>query len=210
MHNLTILWALFCASVIVGYPIYLYHRSMVLLQKSKKSSVVKANNMVELLSFDLRGQLPSWSISLDVPQITEEVLCNNPILFYLETEESHLKMPLNNEALGYTANVYKNTGKVYLTFKCLKDSVSNFHVPAWHANQLKILIIKPRHVGALDHDQDSYKVQVYKELKKAKINLSQFEEVLAHFNPMTNIDQPLRTTKGLVAAPKTQLSSAAS
>ncbi|WP_431130168.1 hypothetical protein, partial [Flagellimonas flava] len=98
--------------------------------------------MVELLSCDLRGQLPSWSISLDVPQITEVVLCNNPILFYLETEESHLKMPLNNEALGYTANVYKNTGKGYLTFKCLKDSVSSFHVPAWHANQLKILIIK--------------------------------------------------------------------
>ncbi|MEX0363537.1 MAG: hypothetical protein AB3N10_21360, partial [Allomuricauda sp.] len=203
---LTILWALFCASVIVGYPIYLYHRSMVILQQSKKSTVIKANNMVELLSFDLRGQLPSWSISLDVPQITEEVLRNNPILFYLETEESHLKLPLNNEALGYTANVYKNTGKVYLTFKCLKDSVSNFHVPGWHATQLKILIIKPRHIGALDHDQDSYKVQVYKELKKAKINLSQFEEVLGHFNPATKLKQPAIAAKNVNRGTKTSLS----
>lgn len=210
MHNLTILWALFCASVIVGYPIYLYHRSSMLLQKAKRSVVLKANNRVELLSFDLSGQLPSWSISLDVPQISEEVLCSNPILFYLETEDSHLKLPLNNEALGYTAQVYKNTGKVYLTFKCLKDSVSNFHVPAWHANRLKILIIKPRHVGALDQGKDSYKVQVYKELKKAKINLSHFEEVLGYFNPMATVDQPVHTNKIINTGSKTSFSSAAS
>ena len=42
-------------------------------------------NTVELLSFDIREQLPGWSFALDVPQITEKILHNNPILFYLES-----------------------------------------------------------------------------------------------------------------------------
>ena len=167
--------------------------------------------MVELLSFDLRGQLPSWSVALEVPQITDSILGNNPILFYLETEESHLKLPLNNEALGYTAQVYKNTGKIYLTFKCLKDSVSNYHVPAWHARNLKILIIRPRHVGSLGtNDQGSYKARLYQELKNAKINLSQLEDVLGYFDSMATSDGSLTLIKSKAPEPHAPFSSIAS
>nr|WP_299382825.1 hypothetical protein [Allomuricauda sp.] len=182
MHYFSILWALFCAALIIGYPVYLYHQSMLLLKKSKKSAAIKASHKLELLSFDIRDQLPGWSVSLEVPQITEDVLGHCPILFYLETEETFLKLPVNNQALGYTAEVYKNTGKVYLTFKCLKDSVSNFHVPCWHATHLKILIIKPRLLGSLaPQSNTSYKTLVHQTLQAAKINLSQYGEVLSYF-----------------------------
>lgn len=96
-----------------------------------------APNTVELLSFDIREQLPSWSLSLEVPEITEEVLHKNPILFYLESEDTYFKLPMNNAAMGYKANVYKNVGKVYVTFKSLKDGVSHFHVPTNHLKTLR-------------------------------------------------------------------------
>ena len=185
MHQLTIIWSLFCASLIIGYPIYLYHKSLDFLHKVKKAKSSRVNNYVELLSFDLASQLPSWSISLNVPQITDEVLGYCPILFYLESEDGHLKLPLNNIAQDYTAQVYKNTGKVYVTFKCLKDGVSNYHVPAWHAKTLKIIIIKPSQANVLERNgKESFKTRTHKSLLSAGVNLANYESVLSYYNSL--------------------------
>ncbi|MEM9646977.1 MAG: hypothetical protein AAF969_00740 [Bacteroidota bacterium] len=189
MHSITIIWALVCAAIIAGYPIYLLRKSAKASKRIKQRTVSRASNTIELLSFDLRGQLPSWSVSLDVPQITEEIICHCPILFYLETEDTCLKLPINNQALGYTANVYKNTGKVYLTFKCLVDGVSNFHVPAWHITNLKVLIVKPRNrmVQTLKKGL-SYKTQIQTDLQRANINLNDYEEVLIYFSNRATLE----------------------
>src|SRR5690606_9877597 len=143
MLSLTILWTLVCAAIIIGYPIYLFNKSSSMIEKVEypKSTV---SNTVELLSFDIREQLPGWSFTLDVPQITEDVLHNNPILFYLESDDNCLKLPLNNASMGYRANDYKNIGKAYVTFKTVNDGVSNFYVPSWHLSKRKVLIIKTK------------------------------------------------------------------
>ncbi|MEZ4810247.1 MAG: hypothetical protein R2819_07790 [Allomuricauda sp.] len=189
MQVLTIVWTLFCAAVIIGYPIFLFNKSSSLINTTKERATLLASNTVELLSFDVKNQLPGWSFSLNVPQITEEILYNNPILFYLESDNTCLKLPLNNATLGYTANVYKNVGKVYVTFKSLKDGVSNFYVPAWHLSKLKILIIK-------SHDKRIYgdwgakpnKSEIHKGLQKAGVNINDYEDVLGYFSNIAAID----------------------
>ncbi|SNY95453.1 hypothetical protein [Flagellimonas pacifica] len=198
MHLLIIIWTLICASVIMGYPIYLLNKSHLTIEASKKNSPLLASNTVELLSFDLSNQLPGWSFSLDVPEITEEVLLNNPILFYLESDDSCLKLPLDNSSLGYSANVYKNTGKVYVTFKSLADQVSNFYVPSWHLNKLKILIIKSKDKRLYgDWNTITDKSSIYKALRKAKVNIEDYEDILGYFSNIASID-----FKGHIKAPK--------
>lgn len=201
MHLITIIWTLVCAIIIIGYPLYLYNRSSANVEIEKKNNTVLFSDRVELLSFDLRNQSPSWSFILEVPQITEDILYNNPILFYLESESYCLKLPLNNATMGYTASIHKNTGKVYLTFKSLVDGVSNFCVPAWHLSKLKILIIK-------SHDKRIYgdwgakprKHTIYKVLKKAGININDYEDVLGYFSNIASID-----FKGHFSKPKIHL-----
>ncbi|MBS9462716.1 hypothetical protein KIM67_09855 [Flagellimonas sp. 389] len=190
MHLITIIWTLTCAAIIVGYPIYLYRKSLSLMAfNKKKSTIAMAPNTVELLSFDLKNQSPGWSFKLDVPQITEEVLYNNPILFYLESNDTCLKLPLNNAILGYSAFVYKNTGKVYVTFKSLADGVSNFYVPAWHLHKLKILIIKSRDKRIYgDWGAKPDKSEIFKGLKKAGININDYEETLGYFSNIAAIE----------------------
>ncbi len=189
MQVLTIIWTLFCAAVIVGYPIFLYKKSTHLIKTSKERAHIVTNNSVELLSFDIRNQMPGWSFCLDVPQITEEVLFNNPILFYLESDSSCLKLPLNNASLGYTANVYKNVGKVYVTFKSLNDGVSNFYVPNRHLKKLKVLIIKSRDQRIYgDWGAKPNRSHIYKSLKNAGININDYEDVLEYFSNIATID----------------------
>ncbi|SDQ21646.1 hypothetical protein [Flagellimonas zhangzhouensis] len=142
----------------------------------------RSANTVELLSFDIREQLPGWSFTLDIPQITEQVLLENPILFYLESEEACLKLPLNNCKMGYRANVFKNVGKIYVTFKSLKDGVSNFYVPPQHLTKLKVLIIKPAKTTISKQMIDN------KNLKSAGININDYEDVLGYLSNMASID----------------------
>lgn len=189
MHLITIIWTLVCAIIIIGYPFYLYNKSSTTIKTEEKNNTIPFSDTVELLSFDLRNQPPSWSFILEVPQITEDILYNNPILFYLESDSYCLKLPLNNATMGYTASIHKNTGKVYLTFKSLVDDVSNFCVPSWHLSKLKILIIK-------SHDKRRYgewglkhhKLSLYKELKQADININNYEDVLIYFSNIAAID----------------------
>ncbi len=189
MHLLTIVWTLICAAVIIGYPIYLFKKSPSTIETIKECSHFMASNTVELLSFDLKRLSPGWSFALDVPQITEEVLYNNPILFYLETDDNCLKLPLNNATLGYAANIHKNVGKVYITFKSLSDGVSNFYVPAWHLSKLKILIIKSRDKRIYgDWGAKPDKSLIYKGLKKAGININDYEDILGYFSNIAAID----------------------
>ncbi|KQC30254.1 hypothetical protein [Flagellimonas eckloniae] len=189
MHLITIIWTLVCATIIVGYTIYLFNKSSSLDTPFKERSNLLANNTVELLSFDLKNQLPGWSFTLDIPQITEEVLYNNPILFYLESESTCLKLPLNNGTLGYTACVYKNTGKVYVTFKSLSDGVSNFYVPAWHLNKLKVLIIKSRDIKIYeDWVTKPGKSTIHKQLIKAGVNINDYEDMLGYFSNIATIE----------------------
>ncbi len=189
MNVLTTIWTLFCAAVIIGYPIFLYRKSTDIIKTSKERANVISNNCIELLSFDIRNQLPGWSFSLHVPQITEDVLFNNPVLFYLESDSSCLKLPLNNATLGYTANVYKNVGKVYVTFKSLNDGVSNFYVPNWHLKNLKILIIKSRDQRIYgDWSAKPNRSQIHTSLKNAGININDYEDVLGYFSNIAPID----------------------
>ncbi len=142
----------------------------------------KQSNTVELLSFDIREQLPGWSFTLDIPQITEEVLRDNPILFYLESDETCLKLPLSNCKMGYRANVYKNVGKVYVTFKSIKDGVSNFYVPPRHLSKLKVLIIKPAEPSI------SKTMVANNNLASAGININDYEDVLGYLSNLARID----------------------
>lgn len=189
MHLLTIIWTLLCAAIIIGYPIYLINKSASLIKNHKEFYRSSAPNAIELLSFDIREQLPGWSFTLDVPQITEKILHNNPILFYLESEDSCLKLPLNNAAMGYKVNVYKNVGKVYVTFKSIKDGVSNFYVPTWHLKKLKVLIIKSRDKRVYgDWEANPHKSIIHQNLQKSGININDYEDVLGYFSNITSID----------------------
>lgn len=189
MQLLTIIWTLICAAIIIGYPIYLFNKSSSIADKEGEDSKPLPCNTVELLSFDIRHQLPGWSFTIDVPQITEDVLYNSPILFYLESEDKCVKLPFNNATLGYTANVYKNVGKVYVTFKSLNDGVSNFYIPAWHLSKLKILIIKSRDKRIYgDWGAKPNKSPIHKGLVKAGININDYEDILGYFSNIAAID----------------------
>lgn len=202
MQLLTIAWTLICAAIIIGYPIYLFNKSSSIAENNGGNSGPLAGNTVELLSFDIRNQLPGWSFTIDVPEITEDVLYNNPILFYLESEETCLKLPFNNATLGYSANVYKNVGKVYVTFKSLNDGVSNFYIPAWHLSKLKILIIKSRDKRIYgDWGAKPNKSPIHKGLLKAGININDYEDILGYFSNIAAID-----FKGHFVAPMPQRS----
>ncbi|WP_036382020.1 hypothetical protein [Muricauda sp. MAR_2010_75] len=189
MQLFTIIWTLVCAAIIIGYPIYLFNRSSSATENDSAHSGPLPCNTVELLSFDITHQLPGWSFTIDVPQITEEVLYNNPILFYLESEDTCLKLPFNNGILGYSASVYKNVGKVYVTFKSLSDGVSNFYIPAWHLSKLKILIIKSRDKRIYgDWGAKPNKSPIHKGLIKAGININDYEDILGYFSNIAAID----------------------
>lgn len=189
MLSLTILWTLICATIIIGYPIYLFNKSASIADRDMDPKHTMPSNTVELLSFDIRGQLPGWSFTLDVPQITEDILYNNPILFYLESENNCLKLPLNNSTMGYRASVYKNVGKVYVTFKSLSDGVSNFYVPAWHLSKLKILIIKSKDKRIYgDWGAKPSVSPIHKGLDKAGINIHDYEDMLGYFSNIATID----------------------
>ena len=189
MHLLTIIWTLICAAVIIGYPLYLLNKSASVLKSHRENSTRKEPNTVELLSFDITEQLPGWSFSLDVPQITEQILRENPVLFYLESEDTCLKLPLNNARMGYKANVYKNVGKVYVTFKSLKDGVSHFYVPNWHLSKLKVLIIKSKDKRIYGKQQASPRKSVIdKNLAEAGININDYEDVLGYLSNIASID----------------------
>lgn len=189
MHLLTIFWTLICAAVIIGYPIYLINKSSTALKDHEKSCASNAPNTVELLSFDIREQLPNWSFTIDVPEITEEVLDKNPILFYLESDDTCLKLPLNNTSIGYTAKVYKNVGKVYVTFKSLKDGVTNFYVPTWHLKKLKILIIRSKDARISGNWENKHnKSVVQNNLKSEGININDYEDILGYLSNIASID----------------------
>ncbi len=168
---------------------YLLNKAMNVESKAKGQYIYKPSDMVELISIDLNHQLPGWSLNLDIPQITEDVLFNNPILFYLESADSYLKLPMKNIDMGYSANIYKNVGKVYITFKSLKDDVSNFYVPTWHLTNLKILIVKPfEHVGLAKNNKRTSKQEIYRKLQKSGINIENYNEVLEYFGDKVEIN----------------------
>nr|WP_299170459.1 hypothetical protein [uncultured Allomuricauda sp.] len=187
MHVLTIIWALFCATLILGYPMYLLHKSSRSIEDLNKPQSLLKSDTIELISFEVSHLMPGWSFKLDVPQITEEVLQNNPILFYLESSDSCLKLPFNNGAMGYSANIYKNVGRVYVTFKSLVDGVSNFYIPSWHINKLKIMVVRTTNLKG-ESNIESKKAAIYKALQKAKININNYEEVLEHLSNIVTID----------------------
>lgn len=188
MQLFTIIWTLVCAAIIIGYPLYLFNRPFT-PNLTNKEDVNERSNTIELLSIDITKQLPGWSFTLDVPQITEDVLSNNPILFYLESEDACLKLPLNNTEMGYTANVYKNVGKVYVTFKSLNDGVTNFYVPAWHLSNLKILIIKSKDKKIYgEWGKKSEKSIIHRNLRRAGINWNSYEDILGYFSNIAAID----------------------
>lgn len=185
----TIIWTLICATIIIGYPLYLFNTPSTFDRIPTSIQKLKESNTVELISFDIRDFLPGWSVCLEVPQLTEEVIHNNPILFYLESEENCLKLPLNNATFGYTAHVYKNVGKVYVTFKSLQDGVTNFYVPAWHLRKLKILIIRSKDSELksgwdFKNNLSSNQLRVGNNL----VNLQDYEDMLGYFSNVSTID----------------------
>ena len=189
MHLLTIFWTLICAIAIIGYPIYLLNKSSSMMKDHHDNCIPSEPNRVELLSFDIKEQLPGWSFSLDVPQITEEILRKNPILFYLESDKDCLKLPLNNASMGYMANVYKNVGKVYVTFKSIKDGVSNYYVPVSHLKRLKVLIIKSKDERICGSQSAlPSKTVMHNSMSKAGVNINDYEDVLGYLSNIASID----------------------
>lgn len=189
MFSITILWTLLCAFVILGYSIYLYGKTAFWIKKIQEPVILKSMDTLELLSFDIKAHLPSWSISLEVPQITEDLIYENPILFYLESQEDCIKLPYENKNLGYKANIYKNTGKVYVTFKSLSDGISNFHVPVWHLKRLKILILKSNDPNVFGKKNlKPVLLEVHRAFEQKGININDYEQTLGYLSNFATID----------------------
>ena len=131
MQLTIIIWTIFCAMAIIIYPFFLFN-SAIKNSKSSKDDIDFYFSSIKLFSFDLKDRPAGWSFTIEIPEFTEDILFNHPILFYLETEETCLKLPVFNETLGYSANIFKSIGKAYLTFKCIKDGVSNYNAPMCH------------------------------------------------------------------------------
>lgn len=187
MQFTIIIWTLVCAIIIIVYPVFLCRKS------SNKTFLKKENellsfNSIELFSFDLKDGPLGWSFTIKIPELTEGVLFDNIVLFYLETEETCIKLPVNNESLGYTANVFKNIGKVYLTFKCIKDGVSNYSAPMCHLKSLKVLIIKPKTLDLNSKAIRRYENStIYSVLKAAQVNIHDYEETLEYLSNFCEI-----------------------
>tara|TARA_R110002051_G_scaffold325854_1_gene432232 strand:+ start:3544 stop:4161 length:618 start_codon:yes stop_codon:yes gene_type:complete len=190
MFQFTIIWTLFCAVIIIGYSLYLNKKatlSSICDKKGFNSNLV--NNSIELISFDLQNEFPGMSCTLNVPEITDDVLKNYPILFYVKMDNNYRKLPLVNSKCGYTAIVYKNTGKIYLVIKSLADSVSNYYLPAMHLDSLKILIIKSRgEQSSTNWGARPNKLSIFKELAQMGIDIDNYDEVLGYFSNMAKIE----------------------
>lgn len=188
MHLVTIIWALICAMVIVAYPLYVFNKIKKVSPTNKESDItpLSYDYILELISLDLRNTSTGWSFTIDIPQMSEENL-KHPILFYLETDETCLKLPLNNATLGYTAEVFKNVGKVYLTFKCLKDGVSNYHIPKCHLKKLKVLVLKPKRSNG-KQESNFVKTTLSQLLKENKVNLNNYDDTLIYLSNIADFD----------------------
>ncbi|WP_422858723.1 hypothetical protein ACOKFD_15360 [Flagellimonas sp. S174] len=188
MQLTIIIWTLICATIIIAYPIFLYNRSSS-IRYSKKDDKRLMLEHIKLFTFDLRDRPLGWSCTLEIPELTQDVLYDTTVLFYLETEETCLKLPVNNETLGYTANVFKNIGKVYLTFKCIKDGVSNYNAPMCHLKSLKMLIVKSDNFHLKSNSIYSQKKYPLHYILKTKgINIHDYEETLEYLSNFCEID----------------------
>ncbi|TAI47207.1 hypothetical protein [Flagellimonas allohymeniacidonis] len=187
MHLITIIWALICALIIISYPIYIYNKSKIVPSEKPKPLHLVHQHTVDLISVDLTTSKTGWSFTVDLPQITQEVLRQCTILFYLETDETCLKLPLNNASKGYVAEIFKNVGKIYLTFKCLADGVSNYHVPMEHLQKLKVLVIK-NNTGNSRLKVSLKKSILYQKIKDAGVNINMYEDTLIYLSNMADID----------------------
>ncbi len=188
MQFTIIIWTLICATAIIGYPIFLYN-------KGAKSNYLPNHHdkllldSIILLGIDLKNRPPGWSFTLEIPELTEDILFSHTVLFYLETEETCLKLPINNETLGYSANIFKNVGKAYLTFKCVKDGVSNFTAPMCHLKSLKVLIVKQEIQPSNNFSvYSSEKYSLLYMLRATGVNIHQYEETLEYLSNFCEID----------------------
>ncbi len=188
MQLTIIIWTLVCALVIIAYPFFLFRKTA----KSLKTVILKEQlslESVSLFSFDLQNNSLGWSFSIDIPELTDEVLFDNTLLFYLETQETCLKLPINNEVLGYSANVFKNVGKVYLTFKCLKDGVSNYNAPSCHLKSLKVLMVQPAKSSTNRFSiYNNRKNGIFRAFRIAGVNIHNYEETLGYLSNFCNIN----------------------
>jgi len=187
MQLTIIIWTLICAIVILAYPVFLYRKSISTNRRKKDNDFLLLNS-IELFSFDLKDRPLGWSFTIKIPELTEDVLFEDIVLFYLETQETCIKLPVNNENLGYIANIFKNIGKVYLTFKCIKDGVSNYSAPICHLKSLKVLIIKSKTLPSKSKAIKHYENQtIYNVLKAAQINIHNYEETLEYLSNFCEI-----------------------
>ena len=186
MHQIVLYWSLLCAFIVLAYPLYLNARTKQKSDKSKPRGLPFLGDSVELYSFDLSERSNTWSFVLDIPEITEEVLKSHLIFSYLETEETCLKLPIHNASKGYTASVFQNIGKVYLTFKCLFDGVSNYNTPKCHVKSLKIILVKKRkntkRNEIASHDALRHR------LREIGVNLNSYEDTVCYLSSLAQVE----------------------
>lgn len=189
MQLTIIIWTLICAIAIIAYPIFLSNKKTNSKAYSKRKNENLGLESLMLFSFDLKNRPLGWSFTLEIPELTENILMEDIIYFYLETEETCLKLPVHNEARGYTANVFKNVGKVYLTFKCIKDGVSNYSAPMCHLKSLKVLIIKSENLNPKNGSiNNGVRHSLHNILRASGINIHNYEQTLEYLSNFCQID----------------------
>lgn len=204
MHQLVLYWSLLCAFIILAYPLYLTLRANGRNHKSKPQGLPFLGDSVELYSFDLSKRNNAWSFTLEIPEITEEVLRSHQIFCYLETEETCLKLPVHNATKGYTADVFQNIGKVYVTFKCLFDGVSNYNTPKCHIKSLKMILVKRRRKAKRNEitSHDALRSR----LREIGVNLNSYEDTVGYLSSLAQVEfKGFR--KNAIALPKNLIQS---
>ncbi|MEM9078329.1 MAG: hypothetical protein AAGC43_14900 [Bacteroidota bacterium] len=205
MQLTIIIWTLVCAIIIIVYPIFLFGKSSRIDFSEKQDDLLPLDS-INLFSFDLKDRPLGWSFTIEIPELTEEVLFDNTVLFYLETEETCIKLPVNNESLGYTANVFKNVGKIYLTFKCIKDGVSNYSAPMCHLKSLKVLVVGPKFLYPKNKSiYQNEKYTIYNILKASRVNIHNYEETLEYLSNFCEIEFKGYRKNRVSLLPKTQV-----
>ncbi|MEO1487784.1 MAG: hypothetical protein AAFU57_18770 [Bacteroidota bacterium] len=203
MQQIVLYWSLLCAFIILAYPLFLSARAKQKNNTSKPKGLPFLGDSVELYSFDLSERSNTWSFTLNIPEITEEVLKSHLVFCYLETEETCLKLPIHNASKGYTANVFQNIGKVYLTFKCLFDGVSNYNTPKCHVKSLKMILVKKKKYmknrDILSHEA------LRDRLREIGVNLNNYEDTLGYLSNLAQVEfKGFR--KNALALPKAPIS----
>lgn len=183
-----IVWTLFCATIIIVYSLFLCKKENGFSEKKRNVNGVVFSESIEVHSYELVNNNSSWSYEINAPVLTDEIILNYPVLFYIKTSDGFVRVPNPSRKEGYKVSVSKKEGKVYLSFKSMVDEVSNFHLPSNYLIDLKVMIIKPEdNVSCSEWGAKTKEAIIFNKLRSVGVDVNDYESVLMHFNDLSKI-----------------------